>query len=569
MSNPQVHERLRYIDGLRAVSVSAVVVFHLGLTMMPQGFLGVDVFFVISGFVITRSLLASEPGPLIPFLERFYRRRFWRLVPALVAMVAVTLVAAAVLVPPVWISRHLMFTGIGALFGMSNLVLAGSSGAGYFDQEADFNPFLHTWSLGVEEQFYVLYPLILWVVLLLVLRRRSWARWILPALALVSLALAVWMSIAAPTVSFYLLPTRFWELAAGALAFTAADAVRRRVDTEDRRMLLAWAGLALVVGAFFLPKSWASPFPAGLVPVAGAVLLLWFGAAGHSRRLAVGTWLETPPVTYLGRISYSLYLWHWPVIVIMRWTIGVSDWWTILLAAALSLGLAIASYHVIEKPFQRIPLARWRLPSPVAVVAGVLIAVSAVSVYVSAAGTQFVGYLPSRSVTAKDPTFSPLYLPSYGWVQPAAVDDDDSRPTLLVVGDSHAGMYNGASVVVANELGYRFAGAWGAIAGSHCSNRSTSMARVRHNATASRPSRRATSWSSARCACRVTSIRMASSKRRSTRPTRRRQRSGPPLSLSSCRSSRSCALAVWVSSCPRPRLSSSTSLCAAPTGSTE
>src|SRR5690606_34435219 len=137
----------------------------------------------------------------------FYRRRFWRLVPALALTIVVTLAATALLVPPVWISRHVLFTGMGALFGISNIVLAGSSGAGYFDQEADFNPFLHTWSLGVEEQFYVLYPLILWVVLLLILRGRRWARAIIPILGAASLALAVWMSVANPQISFYLLPT--------------------------------------------------------------------------------------------------------------------------------------------------------------------------------------------------------------------------------------------------------------------------------------------------------------------------------------------------------------------------
>lgn len=453
------HPRLAYIDGLRAIAVSAVVIFHLGLSAMPQGFLGVDVFFVISGFVITRSLVqAGDPGRLLPFLERFYRRRFWRLAPALVVVVALTLLAVAIVVPPVWISRHIFYTGAGSLFGISNIVLASASGTGYFSQAADFNPFLHTWSLGVEEQFYVLFPLLFWCVFVWSVRRmQRWARWIIPALAVVSLALAVWGSLTNPTTSFYLLPTRFWELAAGAIAFTYADRIRKALS-ERTALLLGWAGLAAVIGSLFLPQSWASPFPAGVLPVVGSMLLLWFGAIAIHRRDGVGFWLGRRPMSYIGRISYSLYLWHWPVIVIMRWTVGVSDWWSILLAAALSVGLAALSFRFIERPFQSFPLSRIALPSPAAVVAGVGIVAVVLAFYGEGSRQGFEYRIPTRSViTADKASFEPLQLPTLGRPEPEIVDPE--APQLLVIGDSHAGMYHGASLMVANEGGYRFVGA--------------------------------------------------------------------------------------------------------------
>lgn len=452
------HPRLAYIDGLRAIAVSAVVIFHLGLSAMPQGFLGVDVFFVISGFVITRSLMqAGDPGRLLPFLERFYRRRFWRLAPALVVVVAVTLLAVAVVVPPVWLSRHIFYTGAGSLFGISNIVLSSASGSGYFSQAADFNPFLHTWSLGVEEQFYVLFPLLFWCVFVWSVRRmQRWARWVIPALAVVSLALAVWGALADPTTSFYLLPTRFWELAAGAIAFTYAERVRAAV-AERRALILGWVGLAAVIGALFLPQSWASPFPAGVLPVGGSMLLLWFGAMAIDRRDGVGFWLGRRPMTYLGRISYSLYLWHWPVIVIMRWTIGVSDWWSILLAAVLSVGLAALSFRFVERPFQSFPLSRIALPSPAAVVAGIGIVSVVIAFYGEGARQSFEYRVQTKSAISSDKaTFDPLHLPTLGMAE-AAIDDPEA-PQLLVIGDSHAGMYHGASLEVANDAGFRFVG---------------------------------------------------------------------------------------------------------------
>ncbi|RQP10927.1 MAG: acyltransferase [Microbacteriaceae bacterium] len=424
---------------------------------MPQGFLGVDVFFVISGFVITRSLMqAGDPGRLLPFLERFYRRRFWRLAPALVVVVAVTLLAVAVVVPPVWLSRHIFYTGAGSLFGISNIVLSSASGSGYFSQAADFNPFLHTWSLGVEEQFYVLFPLLFWCVFVWSVRRmQRWARWVIPALAVVSLALAVWGALADPTTSFYLLPTRFWELAAGAIAFTYAERVRAAV-AERRALILGWSGLAAVIGALFLPQSWASPFPAGVLPVGGSMLLLVRrdgDRPSRRRRLLAGSPPDDVPRPHL--------VLPVPVALARHRDHSVDD-------RRERLVVDPARRCALGRPGgAQLPLRRAAVPvvpalaHRAAVAGGGRCGIGIVSVviafYGEGARQSFEYRVQTKPVISSDKvTFDPLHLPTLGMAE-AAVDDPEA-PRLLVIGDSHAGMHHGASLEVANDAGFRFVG---------------------------------------------------------------------------------------------------------------
>lgn len=454
MAEHDTARRIQYIDGLRAVAVLGVVVFHLNIGALPNGFLGVDVFFVISGFVITRSLSSSGQRRLLPFLERFYRKRFWRLLPPLIIVVIVTVIATALFVPPVWISRHIFFSGIGALTGTSNIVLTAASGSGYFQAESDFNPFLHTWSLGVEEQFYLLYPLLFWLIAYLTRARSvAWVKWIIPALGVISFVLAIWLSVSAPTFAFYMLPTRFWELVAGAVAFQLLSRAQARVGVGPLRTGLGWGALVLVISSFFGPTAWGSPLPAGIAPVLGTVLLLWFspgkGGWGTSER-----WLSARPVTYIGRISYSLYLWHWPVVVLLRWTTGIESPFWIAVGLVLMFALAMASYHLIERPLQTAAFSRVALPSVVFVLLGALLLGGIAGVLRYGAGKDFVRFLPSSSAIVTERGWQPQDMPNLGPPVLGAVTDT-SRPELLVMGDSHAGAYLGAATVVANELDMR------------------------------------------------------------------------------------------------------------------
>ncbi|HMR48938.1 MAG TPA: acyltransferase family protein [Arachnia sp.] len=451
------NHRLAYIDGLRAIAVLAVVWFHLGIPGLPSGFLGVDVFFVISGYVITRSLAKAAPEApgLYGYLEAFYRRRVWRLTPALWTMIAVTLTASLFLVPPGSLSANNLFTAAGAAVGVSNIVLSLAAGGNYFSSTADFNPFLHTWSLGVEEQFYVLVPLLLWLSLRSHPTRTPGrgpgsARWIVPGLGLVSLGLAIWWAGVNPSMSFYLLMTRFWELAAGVVAFLLVDRAAR-LTRGGVVALLGWVGLALVLLANALPASILSPWPAGILPVVGTVLVLWWGESAKG----AGAVLGLSVMAWIGRISYSLYLWHWPVIVLMRWTVGIDSWGRILVAGGLSLGFAVLSYRFIERPFQRLPITR-RLVSRKAALAWVAaIAVAVSGVLGTAAWRQgngtWLDFKIGLTTVAREP----------GWKDddmPGLHPESRGLPILasgrlLVVGDSHAGAYEGAGGFAAQQLG--------------------------------------------------------------------------------------------------------------------
>jgi peptidoglycan/LPS O-acetylase OafA/YrhL len=335
------------IDALRGVAVLAVLVFHLNPHWLAGGFVGVDIFFVISGYVVTGSLLNHAHEPLPRRLGGFYLRRVRRLLPNLFACIGVTALATALLVPPRE-TRGLFTTGVKSLFGWSNNHLVGAS-KDYFGLDAALNPFVHTWSLGVEEQFYLVFPLLL--VLCGFGARRTLP--LLLAGIVLSLSLSLWWTVEAPISAFFLMPSRFWELAAGAALLLA----------QRRRFAAGWAsgprvqllgGALLLAALLFTPERQAFPAPAALPAVLGTLLLLQFrpGPDGHFLPLR---WLERGLVA-CGLLSYSLYLWHWPVVTFLRWTYGLERPWQYLLATGLSFALAWLAYRWIEQPVRRHPL---------------------------------------------------------------------------------------------------------------------------------------------------------------------------------------------------------------------
>jgi peptidoglycan/LPS O-acetylase OafA/YrhL len=410
------------IDGLRAVAVLSVLLYHLDHALLPGGFAGVDVFFVISGYVISRSLHASNAATLGAFILGFYQRRILRLLPALVVFLIAASFACALFVPDGWLSAPNNETALWAFFGLSNFYLVHAAD-GYFSLRVPFNPFLHTWTLGVEEQFYLLFPLLFWLWL------KRGARALLPALAAASLLFAAYQTATSPVSAFYLLPSRFWELAAGALLF--------QYGAASERAWVAPLGVAFLVAGFLYADAAAFPFPWALVPVAGTVLLI-AGLGGPMR-----TWLESRPLTYLGRISYSLYLWHWGVFVLFRWTIGVSELWSAALAVLLTLVLAAVSYHFVELPFRRNGVLQ-RQPSGRVIAAGVAVLVIAhVSIGLLYEERNALGV--NLSVTANGHDWRP-------YNGPAA---DPGERQLFVIGDSHAGAYANMVHLAARRVGAR------------------------------------------------------------------------------------------------------------------
>ena len=331
------------IDGLRALAVLAVVLFHVGFSALGGGFVGVDVFFVISGYLIT-SILKRGLDQNAFSLVGFYERRARRILPALIVMtVVVGWVSYRMLAPNELLGVADALVCV-ALFA-SNIYFYAHSG--YWDAAARDHPLLHTWSLGVEEQFYIVFPLLLAAL-------HRWARpnarpWILAAIGAVSLAMSGWAAGQAPEAGFYLSPFRAFELIVGAmLAYGPATPAGPRWWRE----LLAGGGLALI-GYAVLAYSEATPFPglAALIPCLGAAAILYAGSGGTS---VVRTVLSAPPVVFVGKISYSLYLWHWPLIVFTRLALGrpfsISEK---LLLLAASIAAATFSWAFVERPFRR------------------------------------------------------------------------------------------------------------------------------------------------------------------------------------------------------------------------
>ena len=329
------------IDGLRAVAVIPVVLFHSGLTLFGGGYVGVDVFFVISGYLIT-SIIVSEIDANTFSLASFYDRRVRRIFPALIAVLAFCLLAGFALLTPADYNS-LGQSAIAASFFVSNIFFWQT--ANYFDVAANEKPLLHTWSLAIEEQYYLLYPLIL--VALTRYSRRWTARAVLAA-GVLSFAACVALVYVKPSAAFYLGPTRAWELLFGGLV------ALEWVPASDNRTInnvAALFGLGCILAAVFLYSS-TTRFPgiAALPPVAGAVLLIW---SGLGKPTVVHGWLSARPITAVGRASYSLYLWHFPLLVFSGYVIlgGLGSW-----AAAgiclLSGGISFLSLHFIERPFR-------------------------------------------------------------------------------------------------------------------------------------------------------------------------------------------------------------------------
>jgi peptidoglycan/LPS O-acetylase OafA/YrhL len=328
------------VDGLRAVSILAVVWYHAFPQFVPGGFVGVDVFFVISGFLITRIIIGELAENSFSILA-FYRRRIRRIFPALIVVLAATyIVGWFVLLPRDFQSLGDNIVG-GAAFFANLLQLRGQD---YFAPDAATNPLLHLWSLGIEEQFYIFWPL-----LLSLLRGRRLRVAIILAVAIVSLAANLVIVSDHQAIAFYSPVTRAWELLAGALLARAnADGTACfRTIPDD---IKAAAGLLLIVLAVALLDH-TSKYPGwgALMPVSGAALLIDARESLANRRL-----LSHPVMTFIGLVSYPLYLWHWPLLSylgILR--DGSPNDLEIVLAVALSFALACGTYFFVEKPLRR------------------------------------------------------------------------------------------------------------------------------------------------------------------------------------------------------------------------
>lgn len=424
----------RDIDGLRAVAVLAVVAFHAFPTLLPGGFTGVDVFFVISGFLIT-SILANSLQDRTFSLVVFCERRVRRIFPALVLVLAFCMGAGWWVLLPEELAQLGKHTAGGAAF-IANLLFWQESG--YFDAAADTKPLLHLWSLGIEEQFYILWPCLLWLAWRL---RQQSMFWVTLALLLGSFALNVALHRSDAVTDFYSPFTRFWELLlGGALAGLPITPMRPPwLHNHVARNGIAALGLVLIGTGFvwidaglMFPGFWA------LLPTMGAALLLWAGPSALPNRVLMGT----PSLVWIGKISYPLYLWHWPLLSFARILIGETPSVGIrCLCVAMSVGLAWLTMRFIERSL------RFGSHGPCkAILLGVamlFVGVAGLSAKLSDGFTQRP-HIQALQAQAQDLTRAKAPV-SQGWIcsDPVFKEgycslDEDQRPTAVLLGDSHA-----------------------------------------------------------------------------------------------------------------------------------
>jgi peptidoglycan/LPS O-acetylase OafA/YrhL len=424
------------IDGLRAVAVASVVFYHAGVPFLPGGFVGVDVFFVISGYLITR-IIAREIAEGRFSILTFYERRTRRIFPALFAMLGACVLVAALIQLPGEFAEFGQSLAAATLF-VSNVFFWQT--ADYFGGPAHLKPLLHTWSLAVEEQFYIVFPL-----LLLAIARwgqRRWLVWLVP-LTLASLALSVWAASAKPNAAFYLLPFRFWELSVGALlALGIVPAVKGQFARASAGVL----GLGMIAGSvIFFSSAMTFPGLAALLPCLGAALVIHAGT-GTGPQTPVSRLLSLRPVVFVGLISYSLYLWHWPVLVFARlWRGEVLPAQEAALFVALSVGLAVLSWRYVEAPFRRGRVAETRRPlfRAATVAMASMLAVAVVTDRSGGWPQRLDGYAPPQIAGLQEMGLATCFLeddqPPESWAGPTVCGGGGARkPKVLIWGDSFA-----------------------------------------------------------------------------------------------------------------------------------
>ncbi len=435
------------IDGLRAIAILCAVFFHAGLPFLPGGFTGVDIFFVISGYLIGGHILSELRTGSFSFL-RFYQRRAKRILPAFFTVLAFILLVSLLVLSPFETARTAR-SAFAATLSASNILFWAT--ANYFEPRSELNPLLMTWSLGVEEQFYLVIPLMLAG---LARFRRRWLLHTLLALCLLSFLLA-WSEVGHyPMLAFYMLPARAWELGIG-VALAAAELRAGRPALSDP--LVQFMGLAgmgsLLAPVFLLTADSPFPGPAALPSVLGTALLIAAPGSWVNRRL-----LSLPPLLFIGRVSYSWYLWHWPLLAFVRILFsGDPPARAKFLTALLSLVPATLAYYGIEQPFR----LSTRLPAPLLL----RYALASLAALALCGGLWLSNGLPQRYPALAAMESSERTLKSDSCLvgdreqpdlSPPCFDASSTKPAVALWGDSHAAALAPGLRSLATAQGYAF-----------------------------------------------------------------------------------------------------------------
>ena len=444
------------VDGLRAIAVIAVIINHFNKNLLPSGYLGVDIFFVISGFVITTSLGRHSAKGFSDFILGFYARRLRRILPALLVMVLVSSVLISLFDPNPGTS---LITGITAIFGFSNVYLV-TRLTDYFAASAELNIFLHTWSLGIEEQFYFLFPLLAWWSGLGRGSPRGPRRLalLLIPLLLISLISFVILYPRSQPHAYFLITSRFWELASGCLISLVAQ---RQASLPFRLPPLPLLGA--LIGTLFFPLDQAvSATILCIVLTSFLILSVHPGSAAH--RL-----LSWRKLVFIGLLSYSLYLWHWPVLALSRWTVGIHPE-TIPFQLLLVFLLAWLSYRYVESPLRH---ASWPPTRAGTILFSLLVSLASSLFMIGMAKAWqenlFLGQkneLENKFTSLSQPThpicnlFDDSNASTY-FPEKCGKKASPGRPTIYVLGDSQIEQFAKPISAFANQHNFGFHGLWG------------------------------------------------------------------------------------------------------------
>ncbi|MCU1410151.1 MAG: putative lipopolysaccharide modification acyltransferase [Rhodoglobus sp.] len=441
------------IDGLRALAIGLVLLYHAFPSYVPAGFVGVDVFFVISGYLITGILLDRRArGTAVPrVILDFYQRRIKRIFPALIVVLVACAIYGWFRLFPADYENLTKYIAGGAAF-VSNFLLAAE--AGYFDQAAELKPLMHLWSLAIEEQFYIVWPLL--ILLVGKITRGRYFPWIFGALVVASFCFGLYLTPVDPTNAYYSPLSRGWELGVGGiLASLHASGVKSRT-TRGGGVVAIVALLSIPVGALLIDKA---QFPGwqALVPVLATAAIIWFGAGTLVDRRLLGT----RPIVFIGLISFPLYLWHWVVLSFLRIEHPAPSGLMLIGALVASVLLAAATYLFIEKPLKR---RRLQTVSAVALIAmAVVLAFALTAHLLKWSGVQLTPTQAALS-QAYDPRpdyrFGTCFIdaPTQHGSEfaPECSGDGGSQPTVLLWGDSLAAqLYPGLRA--RDDLGYQIA----------------------------------------------------------------------------------------------------------------
>lgn len=423
------------INGLRAIAVVLVLLFHFDVPGFDGGFLGVDVFFVISGYlmagILWHQLTSKQTVSVLGALWSFYLARARRILPALIVLLSVVLILGWFVLPPTDYRQLAVHAALSATF-LSNIQFFRESG--YFDVGSLEKPLLHTWSLSVEWQFYLLLPLLLIAGLRLSKAGSRWATVtaFLGLLLVLSLLTSIVLAPSTPSAAFYLIPTRAWELLAGTLVFLIGERYPRTPQLD----YLHWVGLGAISISLVITDR-LTPWPgfAAILPVAGTCLVLFAQKTSG--------WARFRPIRWLGDVSYSLYLWHWPIYIGLFFLNRHEDTTSRILGVALSLAAAALSFHYVETPSKRILSRPSRVGASMILTSAVgLIGLSSVGIYLQGGVS---GRMPPlvEEIAAQSRNTNPFRDKCHGRIG----DDEfpwcsfgEGEVRAILVGDSHASM---------------------------------------------------------------------------------------------------------------------------------